>query len=135
MRNIENRLRKLDAKLTPPEALNICGLATVAHGLPRERKNNLAPGERVVIDWYQDIGAVLWGRERITNDSTDRGRCCTRKGYLVDVIQELHKVCSYRQQTGSCFACQDTPVAESRLPEAVPVEEAEANAAFEEEYL
>ena len=73
MRNIENRLRKLEAKLNAPEKRRVVGLATVAHAAPWKRKQNLLPGERVVIDWYDNRGGTVWGRERITTDPTDHG--------------------------------------------------------------
>jgi hypothetical protein len=112
MRNIETRLRRLEAKLNPPEKPVVIGLATVANPLPRERKKNLAAGESVVIDWYRNVNGVSWGRERISTDPADQGRHCQRGGYLVDVIQELHQACTYREQAGSCSTCRGTPVAE-----------------------
>jgi hypothetical protein len=80
MRNIEIRLRKLEAKLNPPEKPVVIGLAVVANALPRERKKNLAPGARVVIDWYRNVNGVSWGRERISTDPADEGRHCRRGG-------------------------------------------------------
>jgi hypothetical protein len=112
MRSVENRLRKLESNLTQPEQPAIEGLATVAHVLPRERKENLVASERVVIDWYRIVSGVIWGRERLSNDPADRGRCCERNGYLVDVIQELHQACSYRERPGWCATCQGTPIAD-----------------------
>ena len=35
-----------------------------------------------------------------------------QRGYLVDVIPELHQACSYREQPGSCATCQGTSVAD-----------------------
>src|SRR5438045_9205815 len=112
MRSVEKRLWKLESKRSQSERPAIEGLATVAHVLPRERKENLAAGERVVIDWFRIISGVIWGRERLSHDPADRGHCCEPNGYLVDVIQELHQACSYRDQPGSCATCQGTPVAD-----------------------
>jgi hypothetical protein len=123
MRNIEIRLRKLEAKLNPPEKPVVIGLAVVANALPRERKKNLAPGERVVIDWYRNVNGVSWGRERISTDPADEGRHCRRGGCLFDVIQELHQACSYRVQAGSCSTCGGTPVAECSPQESDAVPE------------
>lgn len=61
MRSVENRLRKLEAKRSRSEQPAIEGLATVAHVLTQERKENLAAGERVVIDWYRVLSGVIWG--------------------------------------------------------------------------
>jgi hypothetical protein len=113
MRNIENRLRKMESRLnTEP---SVCtGLAMVRHGLPRERTKNLAMGERVVVDWFREIGGTLWGRERISSDPADQGRVCKKGGYLLDVIQEVHGGCRFREHIGACQTCEGTPVAEGR---------------------
>jgi hypothetical protein len=93
MNNIERRLRKLEAKRNPPQQMTVDGLALVTHGLPAGRK--LAPGERVVIDWYDHSECQLSGRERITTDPADKGRHCKRDGYLLDVMQELNRLCMH----------------------------------------
>ena len=116
MSSIEDRLRKLELNSSQSERRVIEGLATVAHVVPRERKDNMATGERVVIDWYRIVCGVFWGRERFSNDPADRGRCCEPSGYLVEVIRELHQDCSYREQPGSCATCQGTPVADCQPP-------------------
>ena len=114
MHNIERRLRKVEAKRHPAEKPAVSELATVARTLPRARKQNLAPGERVVIDWYRHSNGVFWGRERISTDPADQGRHCNRGGYLVEVIQELHQACAGRALDGSCHKCKGTPVAECK---------------------
>ena len=113
MKAIERRLRKLEAKRNPPVKRVVSGLASVAHALPWARKQNLAPGERVVVDWYRHSNGVFWGRERISFDPADPGRHCNRGGYLVEVIQELHQTCPDRKLEGSCHKCRGTAVAES----------------------
>jgi hypothetical protein len=116
MSSLEDRLRKLELKLSQCERPAMEGLATVAHVVPRERQGKMATGERVVIDWYRIVGGVIWGRERLSDDPADRGRCCEPSGYLVEVIRELHQTCSYREQPGSCATCQGTPVADCQPP-------------------
>jgi hypothetical protein len=111
MGNIENRLCKLESNRNHSERLVVECLATLAHVLPYERKQNLAVGQHVVIDWYRTVSGVIWGRERISDVPADRGRCCERNGYLVEVIQELHQTCSYRERPGWCASCEGTPVA------------------------
>jgi hypothetical protein len=111
MHNIKNRLRNLESRRNP-EATVCSGLAVVTHGLPRESTKNLAMGERVVVDWFREIGATLCGRHRISSDQADEGRVCKRGGYLLDVIQEVHRGCRFREHNGACPICEGTPVAE-----------------------
>jgi hypothetical protein len=111
--SIDRKLRKLEMARASREQGVCRKLAAVWHGAPTERIRALAPGERVVIDWYRD-GSTLWGSHRITTDPADRGRKCVRDGYLLDVLQEIHQSCWHREQTGSCLVCQGTPVAEKR---------------------
>jgi hypothetical protein len=127
MNSIDRKLRKLEMAKASREQ-DVCrGLAAVMHGVPRERLQTLGPGERVVIDWYRDGGGMVWGRERITNDPTDKDRKCITGGYLLDVLKEIHQGCSHRLQSGSCLICKGTPVAEKRLlcaEEEFPIEPA-----------
>jgi hypothetical protein len=113
MRRIESRLRKLEARLELRNEPQCAGLAFVWHFLPLERKNNLGPGERVVVDWFRNSNSITQGRERITVDAADNGRKCKRDGYLLDVVAEIHQSCSHRESTGSCLTCRDTTVAEA----------------------
>ena len=39
-----------------------------------ERRAHLAPGERIVIDWYSDVCGWVSARERITTDPEDQGQ-------------------------------------------------------------
>jgi hypothetical protein len=119
MRDIENRLRKLESKRQYNRQTDV-GLAMVMHGLPLKRTQNLGEGERVVIDWYRDFGGYVEGRERISNDPADLGRSCRNGSYLLDVIQELHQTCSHREGTGCCSICNGTPVAECRAATIFP---------------
>jgi len=84
------------------------------HGPSLERRKNLAPGERVVKDWFRDSGGYVSGQYRITSDPADQGRRCKAGGYLLDVLEKVHKICSHRESMGSCLLCKDTPVAEER---------------------
>jgi hypothetical protein len=118
MRNIENRLRKLEAKRNPPNKPVVVGLATVTHRLPWERIQNLAAGEHMVIDWYRHLNGVSWGRQRISADPADHGRRCQQGGYLVDVMQELHLACPHHEGTGWCSTCRGTSITECRESEA-----------------
>lgn len=112
MRQIEKRLRKLEAKLKLRDQPRCSGLACVWHFIPIERRNNLAPGERIVVDWYRNGNSMTYGRQRITDDPADQGRKCKVGGYLLDVLKEIHQNCSHRERTGSCLVCKDTPLAE-----------------------
>ena len=111
MRRMEFRLRKLETELKLRNQPQCMGLACVWHYLPFERKKNLGPGERVVVDWYRNHNAQTYGRERITDDPADQGHKCKVGGYLLNVLEELHRNCSRRDSTGSCGDCKGTPVA------------------------
>jgi hypothetical protein len=113
MRRIESRIRKLEAQPQLDSQPEVRGLGCLWRRLPWERKQNLAPGERLVVDWYRNWGTMTHGRERVTQDPEDHGRACKRGGYLLDVLEELHQTCSRKATTGSCGQCVDTPVAES----------------------
>ena len=111
MRRIESRVRKLEAQLQLDSQPQVRGLGCLWRRLSWERRRNLAPGERVVVDWYRNWGTMTHGRERITQDPEDHGRACKPGGYLLDVLEELHQSCSFKS-TGSCGDCANTPVAE-----------------------
>jgi hypothetical protein len=111
MRRIESRIRKIEAELQLGGQPRVTGLACVWHRVPIERKKNLGPGERVVVDWYRNWGTMTHGRERVTKDLEDHGRVCKRGGYLLDVLEELHQSCVSKGR-GSCGDCANTPVAE-----------------------
>ena len=103
-----SRLEHLEARRTPKQT--VC-LVFVWRWIPKDRRENLAPGERIVQDHYRQCGQLINARQRITTDPDDHGRRCEPEGYLEDVIQELHKNCWYRERGGSCLTCTGTPVA------------------------
>jgi hypothetical protein len=113
MRNFENRLRKLESKLSPqpPQHVN---LVWDASRVELEVTKTLAPGERVVEDWYRQGGGGIYVQERITSDPADHGRTCKPGGYLIDIIEERHRTCPERERSGSCHECKGTPIAECR---------------------
>jgi hypothetical protein len=112
MQSIDRKLRNLEVARASSEETGCHGLAFVWHCIPPERKQNLAPDERVVVDWFRSIPGILSGRERITNNPADVGRKCFRNGYLIDILTEIHQECHHRESTGSCEYCHGTPVAE-----------------------
>jgi hypothetical protein len=114
MSHHKTRLQRLELQRNPPQRVVAAGLCTVAHSLPVERKINLAADERVVVDWYHHVNGVVWGRERITKDPVDTGRCCKRGGYLFDVLLELHEACPNCEQVGSRCTCGGTAVTEAQ---------------------
>src|ERR1700730_407765 len=95
MSNLLNRLRQLEGKRFPPPSVSV-GLAYTWHRVDAARKQNLADGERIGVDWYREWNRIASGRERITSDPNDQGRRCKRGGYLLDVLQHLHQSCEYR---------------------------------------
>jgi L-ascorbate metabolism protein UlaG (beta-lactamase superfamily) len=102
------RLAQLEVKLAP----QICpNYIYIAEELPDERVYNLAPGERIVFDGYRHRGLLIDARNRITTDPKDLGRRCEPGGYLLDIVEEIHSGCCYRDQPGYCNTCIGTPVA------------------------
>jgi hypothetical protein len=75
-----------------------------------EQEGALAPGERVVEDWFRDCGSMIWARERVTTETEDIGRRCPPGGYLLDVLEDFHDLCPWRTRTGVCQMCEGTPV-------------------------
>lgn len=78
--------------------------------IEREDERELAPGERLVQDWFRDCGSTVWARERVTHEKADGGRRCSKGGYLLDVLEAFHEGCPWRERTGVCQMCQGTPV-------------------------
>jgi hypothetical protein len=113
MRNVENRLRKLESKQSAFQGDDI-SLGWLTHLVRLEGTKHLAQGERVVEDWYRDRGGGAYAQERITSDPADHGRTCKSGGYLIDVLEERHRSCPERELRGSCAECEGTPVAECR---------------------
>jgi hypothetical protein len=113
MHRLESRLRKLEEQIESREEPECTGLASVWHRISIERRKNLAPGERIVVDWYRDRNSLTIGRERITDEPEDLGRRCKAGGYLLDVLEQIHQSCAQRGPFGSCAVCRNTPVAEA----------------------
>ena len=107
-RQLWRRLDRLESQINPegpPSAVFIM------HPIPEEKRNNLAPGERIVLDHYRQTGFLISAAERVTTDPADCGGKCEPGGYLEDVIQRLHAQCYWRERGGSCNSCDGTPVA------------------------
>ncbi len=112
LRRLEARMRKLESSLKSRGHPPCSGIGCVMHGASMERQKNLAPGERVVTDWFRDSIGFVHGQYRITSNPNDQGRRCKAGGYLLDVLEEIHQNCSEREKSGSCQVCHGTPVAE-----------------------
>jgi hypothetical protein len=108
------RLERLERLTTQPPADRWPVMVWNMYPLPKGEIEQLAPNERVVNDWYRDLGGIVWSRERITTDPDDCGRRCEPDGYLIDALQEIHRDCWYRTQ-GVCRSCAGTPIAESHI--------------------
>ena len=107
--------RKLISRLELPEARmipkQVDSLVFISHPITEERRRNLEPGERVVLDYFRQDGLLISAAERITIDPKDRGTRCEPGGYLEDTIRELHRDCYFRDRDGSCHTCHETAVA------------------------
>ena len=98
------RLSKLESQLGTRRRW---GSVVRSHWIDLERRENLAEGERIVVDCYRCLmpsTGFFWGRERITRDPDDRGRICRAGQCLKDVLEEIGEVCE-RQPDGRCRAC------------------------------
>ena len=102
------RLGQLQAQMTPQQ---IHSTVFIWHWIPKERRENLAPGERIVLDHYRRSGCAISALQRITTDPNDQGRRCEPGGYIEDIIQRLHQACPLRETHGSCRTCEGTPAA------------------------
>jgi hypothetical protein len=87
-----------------------------------EPERELACGERVVEDWFRDCGPIAWARERVTTEKEDGGRRCPPGGYLLDVLEDFHEHCPWRNGSGVCQMCQGTPVGKEECKEKTGVE-------------
>jgi hypothetical protein len=79
--------------------------------IPENKLDSLPDGDRIVLDCYRQDGHLVEARQRITSDPKDQGRRCDPGGYLLDVIEELHSSCHFRENPGHCGVCIGTPVA------------------------
>jgi hypothetical protein len=100
------RISKLEAAYTTPKLVRSPLVMLVG----REQEGALAPGERVVEDWFRDCGSIVRARERVMTDAEDVGRRCPPGGYLLDVLEDFHDHCPWRTRTGACQMCERTPV-------------------------
>ena len=105
-RNLIKRIDKLERLWSAPEGVR----SPLVLCIEREHELELAPGERMVQDWFRDCGLMVWARERVTTEKADEGRRCPRGGYLLDVLEALHEGCPWQERTGVCHMCQGTPV-------------------------
>jgi len=105
-RNLIRRIDKLERLWSAPER----GRSPLVLCIEREHETFLAPGERIVQDWFRDSGSVVWAWERVTTEKSDEGRRCPKGGYLLDLLAAFHEGCPWRERTGVCQMCQGTPV-------------------------
>jgi hypothetical protein len=107
-RKLISRIELLEARMTPPQPHP---WVFITCPITEERRRNLEPRERTVLDYFRQDGLLISAVERITTDPKDQGRRCEAGGYLEEVIRELHEDCYFRGRDGSCNSCHDTPVA------------------------
>lgn len=102
------RLQDLETRLIPRECPSC---VFVMQPVDPRRRENLAQGERIVMDYFRHDGQLISAAERITTDPADAGRRCEPGGHLRDVIESLHRDCYWREKYGVCRICKHTPVA------------------------
>jgi hypothetical protein len=103
------RIELLEARMIPKP---VDPWVFVSCPITEERRRNLEPGEKVVLDYFRHSGGLLiYAAERVTTDAKDYGRRCEPGGFLEDVIRELHEECDFRERDGCCKTCENTPVA------------------------
>jgi hypothetical protein len=107
-RKLISRLELLEARMIPKQ---VHPWVFISCPLPDERLAEIAPDERLVLDYFRHDGLLISAAERITSDPKDQGRRCQPGGYLEDVIRELHEDCWYRDRDGGCNTCKNTPIA------------------------
>jgi hypothetical protein len=72
-RTLTGRIARLEqrmGKIESPKFIIVCD------PVEAERRARLAPGERIVTDWYSDVDGFVLARERLTTDYADQGRRC-----------------------------------------------------------
>lgn len=72
-RDLLRRMTRLETRFG---ALDAPKFILLMDGNAQEPCKSLAPGERIVIDWYSDVDGFVLARERITTDPADDGRRC-----------------------------------------------------------
>ena len=102
------RLGQLERALAPAVCV---AYVYIAEPLPPERKAQLVPGERIVLDHFRQRGALVEASQRIATNPRDQGRRCEPEGYLPDIIERIHKDCYWRERPGNCNNCLGTPFA------------------------
>jgi hypothetical protein len=107
-RKLISRIELLEAEMIPKP---VDPWMFISHPIAEERRRNLEPGERIVLDYFRHAGLLIHAAERVTTDPQDHGRRCEPEGFLEEVIRELHEDCYFRGRGGSCNCCQNTPVA------------------------
>ena len=113
-RSFKRRIGRLEAFVRPPKPPRSPLVMLVEPEPEPEPERELAPGERVIEDWFRESGPLIWARERVTTSAEEGGRRCPPGGYLPDVLESFHKRCPYRQTIGACRMCQGTPIAEAQ---------------------
>ena len=102
-RDLLHRLAKLEDRF---RAKTEMPLMIITHRtLSSERHANLAPGERIVLDWLRNDNQWVEAIERITSDPHDTGRDCPRNSVNEDLIREYHLNCPAREK-GHCRICE-----------------------------
>jgi hypothetical protein len=105
-RNLIRRIDRLERLWSAPERAR----SPLVLLVESEHDTILAPGERIVQDWFRHCGSMVWARERVTTETADEGRRCPPGGYLLDLLETFHQGCPWRECTGVCQMCQGTPV-------------------------
>jgi hypothetical protein len=72
-RSLSRRIAKLEQRLWYVEMPKFIVLCT---NITKERRDHLAPGERIVVDWLSDVDGFANAIERITTEPEDQGRRC-----------------------------------------------------------
>src|SRR5437868_6030821 len=117
-RSFIRRIGKLEALYAAPKTVR----SPLVILVEREQERELASDERTVLDWFRDCGPIVWARERVTTETEDAGRRCPPGGYLLDVLEDFHKHCPWRNSSGVCQMCQGTPVGKEECKEKTGVE-------------
>ena len=73
-RDLLRRLAKLEERR--PNPLPLLRTVCITDFIEEPRRKTLAPGERIVLDWYSDVNFEVLARERITSDPCDQGHRC-----------------------------------------------------------
>ena len=87
-RDLLRRLAKLEER-DGPQALPLLRTVWITDCIEEPRRTALAPGERIVLDWYSDVNFEVLARERITTDLCDEGRRCEPSSPLPRRYTEL----------------------------------------------